>query len=414
MSEAAKIVIDAEDLASKKFYDAAKNAERNIKAVKDVGKSAKASTDFFGSLANSLGGNQLGAYASELSNLTSKVSSFSEVSKAGGAGALAFKAGLIGVAATLSFKVGQALGDVIFQTKEWTKELAKATEEAQKLSQAVLRAAGNSFQAQVQQIDFIEDPEVKKKATEELIRQLDQDIEAKNKQIAQYRKQVSDVDETWSGFFSKVSGDVRAINEQNKAQAEEAQKLKEIYKEQALELRKKLVADEEALKLEEKKRAEAEAIKRQLEEQKKAAEEEKRIAAEKKRAADEELAAAKRIEDIRQREILRLKEQRILLTEGAEAAKRFSLEQQGIDAESARRIAASEAELKKMQEKDTSFSGTVGVGQQAVQSRLLTRGPAERGIDKIEKNTKDALGRFDNMIRELARIKLPKPEEIVG
>jgi hypothetical protein len=405
-TESAKIIIDAEDLASKKFEQAAKNAERNIKAVKETGAKAKASTEFFGALANTLGGSQLSGYAGQLAGLTEKVSQFSEISKEGGAGALAFKAGLVAVVATLSFQVGKAIGDVIFQTEKWTKELEKATEQASKLSNAVQQAASTSFQSQTSDIDLIEDPEEKRKATEDLIKQLDKDIAAKNDQIANYRKAVADVDETWSGFFSKVSGDVRAINEQNKAQIEEAQKLKEIYNEQVIALRKKLVDDEAALKLAEKKRAEEEALKKQQEEQ-------KRIADEQKKAADEAIASAEKIADIRQREIDRLEEQKILITEGAEAAKRHALEKQGIDKDSAARIAAAEAELKQMQEEDTG-PDSVEIGQQAVQSRLLTRGPMEKSIDKVEKNTKEALAKFDRMISELEKYKPPTPGVVVG
>ena len=45
-SAAAKVIIDAEDLASKKIADAARNVERSVKNIKDVGGKAKASTEF--------------------------------------------------------------------------------------------------------------------------------------------------------------------------------------------------------------------------------------------------------------------------------------------------------------------------------------------------------------------------------
>ncbi len=50
----AKVIIDAEDLASKKMADAARNVERSVKNIKDVGGKAKASTEFIGTLANTL------------------------------------------------------------------------------------------------------------------------------------------------------------------------------------------------------------------------------------------------------------------------------------------------------------------------------------------------------------------------
>ncbi len=76
----AKVIIDAEDLASKKIADAARNVEKSVKNIKDVGGKAKASTELFGTLATTLGGSQLGGYAGQLAQLTDRVSQFSEVS----------------------------------------------------------------------------------------------------------------------------------------------------------------------------------------------------------------------------------------------------------------------------------------------------------------------------------------------
>ena len=55
----AKVIIDAEDLASKKIADAARNVEKSVKNIKDVSGKAKASTELFGTLATTLGGSQL-------------------------------------------------------------------------------------------------------------------------------------------------------------------------------------------------------------------------------------------------------------------------------------------------------------------------------------------------------------------
>lgn len=409
----AKVVVDAEDLASKKIADAARNVEQSVKNIRDVGGKAKASTEFIGTLATTLGGSQLGSYAGQLAQLTERVSAFSEVSKAGGAGALAFKAGLAGVVATLSFQVGKAIGDVVFQTEKWTKELERATEQAKKLGAEVERAAGARFGDNTRRLDLIEDPEAKKKATEDLISQIDKDIEAKNQQIARYRKEVAGVDETWGGFFSKVSGDVRAINEQNKAQIDEAERLKEILKQQALELRQKVQLDQEDLKLQQKKKAEADAVLAQKKAEKDLADAQKKSADEADKANQKKIAEAERIANIRQSEIDRLKEESILLNEGAEAAKRFSLERQGVDKDSAARIARAQAELEEAK-KGQGGPSSVSIGSQAVQSRLLTRGPAEKGIDKIAKNTEQTVESLEKMNAYLEKYKLPPQPEVVG
>lgn len=383
--------------------------EQNVKSIKDVGGKAKASTEFIGTLASQLGGTQFGAYAGQLGQLNEKISQFAEVSKAGGAGALAFKAGLVAAVGVLSFKVGNAIGEAIAGTKRWRLELEAAEEAAKKLSTQVERAAGNRFGGQMQQIDLLGDPDAQKKATEDLLKQIDKDIEAKARQLDEYREKVMKIEESWIPL-----GDLgRSIHENNKLQVQEAERLKELFKEQALELRKKLVADEEALILQEKQKAAAEELARKKEQDTKLAEEQKRIAAEAEKANNKRIAEAERIASLRQSELDRLKEEKILLTEGAEAAKQFSLERQGLDKDSAGRIAAAQAELESIR-KGKDGPDSIEIGSQAVQSRLLTRGPAEKGIDKIAKSAEQTVERLDALIRQTEKYK-PAPElAVVG
>ncbi len=134
VKKAIEILIEADDQASKKLQAVTANVEKNVKQIKDVGGKAKASTEFIGTLASSLGGSEIGSYASQLAGLTEKVSQFSEVSKLGAAGALAFKAGLAGAVGAAAFQVGQAIGNVVFETERWADELAKAKQRAFELN----------------------------------------------------------------------------------------------------------------------------------------------------------------------------------------------------------------------------------------------------------------------------------------
>lgn len=410
----AKVIIDAEDLASKKIADAARNVEKSVKNIKDVSGKAKASTELFGTLATTLGGSQLGGYAGQLAQLTDRVSQFSEVSKSGGAGALAFKAGLASVVAVISFQVGKAFGNVIFQTEKMERAFNRTKEAAAELNAELARANDQRFANQKEDIELIRDPEKKRAEQEALFQQLNNDVQGITAQLADSTKKAEEWADAW-----QITGN-------RKAYAEEAQKQVEIDKQrlaqakaQRDELRRELSdrkrindqirADNEAAD-----KAEQEAIR----EKEKAANDllaaEKAVADEAERAAQKRIDEAKRIANIRQNEIDRLKEEKILLTEGAEAAKRFSLERQGVDKESAARIAAAQAELDEMK-KGANGPSSVAIGQQAVQSRLLTRGPAEKGIDKIGKNTEQTVERLDNMVRLLEKYG-PRPQqlEVVG
>jgi predicted RNase H-like nuclease (RuvC/YqgF family) len=72
-----------------------------------------------------------------MAGATEKVSQFSDVAKAGSAGALGFKLGLVGLAATIGAVIGKAIGDVIFDTAKWERAMASAKEEAKALDDQV-------------------------------------------------------------------------------------------------------------------------------------------------------------------------------------------------------------------------------------------------------------------------------------
>jgi hypothetical protein len=94
---------------------------------------------------------------------------------------------------------------------------------------------------------------------------------------------------------------------------------------------------------------------------------EKAAEQEAKRRADEAERNQQRINDLRQSELDKLEEQRILLTQGKEAAKSFALQKQGLSEIDANRIAREQAALDKANAK---APGNI----QATESRLMVRG----------------------------------------
>jgi len=407
----AKVIIDAEDLASKKIAEAARNVEQSVKNIKDVGGKAKASTEFIGTLATALGGSELGSYAGQLAQLTDRVSQFSEVSKAGTAGAMAFKLGLVAAVGAIAFKVGEAFGNVIFETKKMTREFERAKEAASELNNELARSRGQAFANEKEDIELIRDPEEKRAAQEALFKQLDSNVQGITRQLKESEKAADEWADAW-----QITGN-------RKAYAEEAQKQVEIDKQrlsQAKEFR-----DELRRELSDRK-----AINDQIRADNEAAAQAERQAAIDKAAAikaveDARIAAAnkafddaKRLQDIEQREIDRLKEQRILLEQGAEAAKAFALEQQGLDKATAERLAregaAIEEQRKKIAEDGKGGPSSQQLGSQAVQSRLLTRGPAEKGIDKIAKTGEKQLTLTQELIQAVKAGRVSQQLEVVG
>jgi hypothetical protein len=251
MSESLKIIIDAEDLASAKTAAAAKNVENNIKAIKSSGEQAKKSTEFFGTIANALGGTELGAYASQLAGITEKTSQFAEVQKLGGAGAMAFKAGLVGVVGVLSFQVGSALGNVIFQTEKWQGELTKANEKSDKLLASMLELKDFSFGRDMEEISLIRDPDEQAAATKALLDNIENQIKDNrssiNSILEREAKQTSADDDDFTSMFG--------LNSERQAevakQVAEGEKLIESLAAQATQIRRN--NDETAQRIKQKK-----------------------------------------------------------------------------------------------------------------------------------------------------------------
>lgn len=176
MSESVKILIEAENKASAVIETTAKDIENKVKSIKASGEQAKKSTEFFGSIANALGGSEIGAFAGQLSQLTEKTSQFAEVQKLGGAGALAFKAGLVAAVGVMGFQLGQAIGNSIFQTQKWTDELEKARKKAEEFSSSLIELKNFSIGRDKEEISLIRDPEEQKKATKDLLDDIERQV----------------------------------------------------------------------------------------------------------------------------------------------------------------------------------------------------------------------------------------------
>jgi len=155
MSESVTIIIDAEDIASRKVETATRNVEQSVKRIKTAGEQTKKSIEFSGAFARALGGTEFGMFAQQIAQVTEKTSQFAEVSKLGGAGALAFKAGLVGVAGVIGFQLGKALGDIIFQTNKWVEALGEATAKSGELTNKLAEVTKYAAGLQKQEIQLL-------------------------------------------------------------------------------------------------------------------------------------------------------------------------------------------------------------------------------------------------------------------
>lgn len=137
MKEDVIYLIDAEDRATKKIRKANDEVKKNVRTVKDLGDRSSASADLVDTLATSLGGAAFGDVAGQVATLSDRFNAFSEVMEGGTKGVMLFKAGMVAAAGVISVQVGQALGDVIWQTQKWTDALEEAQQRAAGISSEI-------------------------------------------------------------------------------------------------------------------------------------------------------------------------------------------------------------------------------------------------------------------------------------
>ncbi|MFO0201872.1 MAG: hypothetical protein ACK528_01950, partial [Alphaproteobacteria bacterium] len=112
---------------------------------------------------------------------------------------------------------------------------------------------------------------------------------------------------------------------------------------------------------------------------------EKQLADQKRKAEEAEQSRLQKVADLRESELERLEEQKILLEQGERAAHVFRLTQQGLDRDTAEAIANAQA-ASEQAAKSKQIQTAQPVA--AVESRLLSRGPQQDKMSDIAKSSK--------------------------
>ena len=428
-SESIKILIEAEDKASMQVASASKNIEQSVKGVKETGQKAKASVEFFGVLAGQLGGSQLQSAAGGVAAITEKMGQFSEMMKVGGAGAMAFQAGLTLLVTTMSFKLGQSIGEMIFGVRDSEKAFSEAKAEADAYAAALVAAGNQKFSEQLEDIQLIRDPEAKQQAAVDLFRSIEKGINNSIESMNFYQTQVDEMD---ASMIPDPFGDQTEIRNQLQQQANAQADIHASLQEQLQTVSKQFGAraqlvqtvkaqqaaeDAAAAKAAQSFNAGMTTLKQlglQYDELTKGRDaaraaqlrdqgigdadikailmmdgmiaKEKELQATKEKARQTEENRLTQVENLAKSELQRLEEQKVALEQGQQAAHAFRLTQQGMDKESAEAIAAAQAAM----DASTKVAGQKvqpAAALQATESRLMIRGPKEDSQKKIEQNT---------------------------
>ena len=376
MADDIKIVIGGEDTATAGINKTAANADQQLKRIQTNAKSGKGSIDLFGTLARSLGATGLGAYSAEVAQVTEKLNGLASAG-------VGVKAGLAGVAAVAGFKVGTEIGNWVFETERFKEMLQDATAELTKAGDLAARIASTKLSIETEKIELIQDPAEQDAAFRARYTALSREAEQQAKIVEQIKeRQAAEV--TWAQSWLGQHEEVKAANAAEVAAAEkiiatieaEQAKIEQKLSSGARELEQ--IREKNALQ----KQAESNlaALEKELELLRAKDDLEKASIEARQRAAGDPAIQA-RIE-----QLLREKQQ----IEANQAAEKDAAAERKKEADQAIRHAERIAtEKKREDERIAQAFANVQPGTQATESRLLTRGPAEKGIDKIAKHTEE-------------------------
>lgn len=430
-SESVKILIEAEDKASAQVANASKNIEQAVKGVKETGARAKGSIEFVGVMAGQLGGGQLQTAAQGVAAITEKVGQFSEVMKTGGKGAAFFQAGIVALVGVMAFQLGKTIGEAIFGVRDLAKEFEDMTAESEQQAEAMKQIASIKFGEQLEDVQLIKDPKKQQAEAVALFKAIEQQRDNAMKSAAAYDAQAEQIrtkEANFLGILSEADNDranqIQLQANQQKALVGEfdaelaqlgklfgprAKMIEQIKAQQAAEAEaaaKKKAIDDSALSslrsinyqyIELTKGQEA-ARREQMKDQgmsdiqidrilfaERALGVEKKLADQKRKAEEAEQSRLQKVADLRESELERLEEQKILLEQGEKAAHIFRLTQQGLDRDTAEAIAnAQSASEQAAKSKQIQTAQPVA----AVESRLLSRGPQQDKMSDIAKSSK--------------------------
>jgi chromosome segregation ATPase len=250
-TESVDIILSAKDNATAVLRKTSAEMKLLQDRVQQTGDQTKLSGDSLQKLANLMGAGWLGEAAFGMKELSDGAAQAAKALQSGGPAALAMKAGLVGLVAYGSFAVGNMIGNWLFETDKFKKELEEQTELAKKLGDQIanqrkqqvtdllaeLRQFGGSFQEQ-------------KKVAEERLAQLrlelsnqealvaigDERSEQAKVALSATKEMISALEAEYGAFATRVE------------QQKESQKNEEAVRRARVDLIKQEIAEEEKAK----------------------------------------------------------------------------------------------------------------------------------------------------------------------
>lgn len=248
MAKALEVTIKANDQASATFEKVADKAESTTERFEKGTKVTRGLTEVTGQLSSTLGetGQAFEGVLGKFSGILGGLEELSTSMDEAGQGTLGLKIGLAALVAYVSFEVGRALGDMIFQTREAANEMKMLAEEAERLDSQLLSASGERFARDLADLEKIEDLEQRRLAAMEKQATVDTDIASKKAQVKRLTEEISQRTETMTGMVAGLWGEYAKTTEEKERQLELAKGQLEQLREQSQALAH-MANDQEAI-----------------------------------------------------------------------------------------------------------------------------------------------------------------------
>jgi hypothetical protein len=239
MSESAKIVIDVDDSDASKLDKAnakldamGTSAAKASKAVQDVGdrkaalegleRSGKVAGKSIADLGNALqiqGAGDIGGGIGDIAEQLEKAAMSANGLKMGLGGTLTVMAAV----AASAFAIGKAIGDIVFQTEYWNKQLEIAGQKSDRLTQKNLARIGREFQ-QFMAFEALEETPM----VEERLKTLNTEIQGVRNNLRAAERERDRIAASWWPAMGEAENAQRAVDD--------AQALLDLYEQQAIAL----------------------------------------------------------------------------------------------------------------------------------------------------------------------------------
>lgn len=399
-----QMVLSAEDKATGTLRKTQESMKDFGRSVKDTGEKTKRSTELVGVFASTLGGTQFGSAAGEVALMTERIAQFSDVAAKSKLAAIALKGALVAGVGVAAFKVGQMLGDLIFQTKRYGEQLDRLTQKETELANQQMRRQSQRF-ADSQEIIGLLDGKEKELEIAKQLQMVENEIRGKQMQFRAAEAQFSQTERENKAWIKTASDQeleaaknrrdlTKAELEQLKEQQRTLERMTGEHAEQVAMLQQRNAdrafveslqqqldtmgkTKTEILRIQAGENEAALAIIRQIEHQEKLNEKKQR-----QKQIEQELAQErKRINGLIDNSVDGLQLQLEEMVNGKKAAEQLRLQMQGVDEETAARIASLKETIEDIKGGDgASLGGGPGqVGTQANTSRLTSG--RNRGLD---------------------------------